>query len=289
MTTPRDPLPTAVAIVREAARLIRTTVRPRWVRLKSAVTDIQTSTDIAVERLIRARLAAAFPHDAVVGEEGDGFTPFDLGRPTWFVDPVDGTTNYHRGLPLVACNLAFWDGERLACAVVADVMNRRIHSAAAGRGAWRGRQRLAVATTPTLATSVVSTGFPADRVANGNNNVREFNRMVLRVRDVRRIGAAGLDLSYVAAGVLDAYWERGDGPWDWAAGALLVREAGGRVTTWDGREWVPGLDNLVASNEAVHDEVLDQIAAVAARPVTTTPGPAAAGRMAERSSGPRRD
>jgi myo-inositol-1(or 4)-monophosphatase len=271
MPAPHDPLPTAIAIAREAGRLIRTAVRPRWVKLKASVMDIQTSTDVAVERMIRAKLAAAFPRHVIVGEEGDGFTPFDLGRPTWFVDPVDGTTNYHRGLPLVACNLAFWDGEKLACAVVADVMNRRICSARAGRGAFRGRTRLSVAGTPTLATCVVSTGFPADRSANSDNNVREFNRMVLRVRDVRRIGAAGLDLSYVAAGVLDAYWERGDGPWDWAAGALLVQEAGGRVTTWDGGPWRPGADNLVASNGAVHDEVLAQIAAAADQPA---PAPA---------------
>jgi myo-inositol-1(or 4)-monophosphatase len=122
-----------------------------------------------------------------------------------------------------------------------------------------------VSSTRSLARSLVSTGFPADRSSNRNNNVQEFSEMVLRVRDVRRIGAAGIDLSYLAAGSLDAYWERGDGPWDWAAGALLVRESGGRVTAWDGSEWLPGVDNMVASNGHVHDTVLRQIARVSGK------------------------
>jgi len=270
MTVSSDPLPAAIRIAREAARMIRTTVRPRWVRLKASVADIQTSTDVRVERLIRDRLGTAFPTHTIVGEEGDGFGALDLDRPTWFVDPVDGTTNYHRGLPLVACNIGFWDGKRLACAVIADVMNRRVYWAKAGRGAWRGRTRLSVSDTRSLARSLVSTGFPADRSTNDNNNVREFNEMVLRVRDVRRIGAAGIDLSYLAAGCLDAYWERGDGPWDWAAGALLVREAGGRVTSWDGTDWMPGMDSMVASNGHVHDAILRHLARVAAGRAVTT-------------------
>lgn len=255
-------LSAAARIVREAATAIRTSTRPLRVRLKASVADIQTSTDRQVERLIRRRLAAYFPGEAIVGEEGDGLVPFDQDRPTWFVDPVDGTTNYYRGIPLVACNLAFWDGERLDTAVVADVANRRLYLASAGRGAWCGRRRLTVGGERLLERAVVSTGFPSDRMRNADNNLAEFADLVLRVRDVRRIGVAGLDLGYVSAGMLDAYWERGDGPWDWAAGALLVREAGGVATTWDGRLWRPGDDTMVASNGLVHDAMLARLAAV---------------------------
>lgn len=264
--TRTERLSIAVRIAREAATAIRSATRPRRVRLKASVADIQTSTDRQVERLIRRRLAEHFPGEAIVGEEGDGFRPFDADRPTWFVDPVDGTTNYYRGIPLVACNLAFWDGAHLDTAVVADVTNRRLYRASRGRGAWCGRRRLAVGGERLLERAVVSTGFPSDRTRNPDNNLAEFADLVLRVRDVRRIGVAGLDLGYVSAGMLDAYWERGDGPWDWAAGALLVREAGGVATTWEGRPWRPGDDTMVASNGLVHQAVLARLAAVRGTP-----------------------
>lgn len=112
-----------------------------------------------------------------------------------------------------------------------------------------------------LERSVVSTGLPSDRMRNADSNLAEFADLVLRVRDVRRIGVAGLDLGYVSAGMLDAYWERGDGPWDWAAGAL-VREPGGVASTWEDRFWRPGDETMPAGNGLVHDAVPARLAAV---------------------------
>jgi myo-inositol-1(or 4)-monophosphatase len=250
----------AVRLAREAALMIRTAGRPRRVhRLKSSAFDVLTATDLAVERRVRRRLAAAHPDWPIVGEEGGGVEHLDLNRTTWFVDPVDGTTNFVHGLPLVACNIALWSQQDLSCAATADVFRLRTYRVERGRGAWVGRRRLAVSDTRSLTRAVLSTGFPPYRAEDDDNNLAEFATLIRQVRDVRRIGAAGLDLAWVAAGMLDGYWEQGDGPWDWAAGALLVREAGGRVTTYDGAEWKPGEPTLVASNGHLHDLMLDRI------------------------------
>jgi myo-inositol-1(or 4)-monophosphatase len=244
--------------------MIRALARPRRVRrYKSSAFDILTSTDLKVEARVRRRLSAAYPDWAVVGEEAvgqsGGLGELDLSRPTWFVDPVDGTTNYFHGMPLVACNIALWADGDLQCGATADVSRMRTYRAERGRGAWLGRQRLAVSDTRSLTRAVLSTGFPSYRAEQDDNNLAEFGVLVREVRDVRRIGCAGLDLAWVASGLLDGYWEQGDGPWDWATGALLVREAGGRVTTYDGADWRPGDDNLVATNGPLHDTVLERI------------------------------
>jgi myo-inositol-1(or 4)-monophosphatase len=269
----------AVRVAREAALMIRTLARPRRVRrLKSSAYDILTSTDLRVEAYVRRRIRAAYPEHAIVGEEGvgeegmgaggvgaeGGAAELDLSRPTWFVDPVDGTTNYFRGMPLVACNIAFWDGNALSCGASADVYRMRTYWAERGRGAWLGRRRLRVTDTRQLSRAVLSTGFPSYRASSADNNLAEFAALVTAVRDVRRIGAAGLDLAWLASGYLDGYWEQGDGPWDWAVGALLVREAGGRVTTYDGRDWMPGDPALVASNGHLHEAMLARIGAARA-------------------------
>lgn len=247
--------------------MIRTTAGPRRVlRLKSSAYDLVTETDLRVERYVRNRIASAYPGDAIVGEEAGPDQAFDLSAPTWFVDPVDGTTNFVLGLPLVASNLAFCDGGVIQVGVTADVMRTRIYWTERDRGAWLGRTRLSVSSTPLLSRAVLSTGFPYSRASSDDNNLAEVSRLVPRIRDLRRLGCAGLDLAWVASGLLDGYWEQQDGPWDWATGALLVREAGGRVTTYDGKDWTPGDPTLVATNGVLHDELLDHIDA-ARRPV----------------------
>ena len=251
----------ALRLAREAALLIRTTARPRRVlRLKSSAYDLLTATDLKVEKLVRRGLSAAFPTHAVIGEEGNGNEAFDIRRPTWFVDPVDGTTNYFLGLPLVASNLAFCDHGEVQTGVTADVMRLRTYWAQRGSGAWLGRTRLSVSTAARLDGAVLSTGFPYTRATSPDNNLPEAARLIPRIRDVRRFGCAGLDMAWVASGMLDGYWEQQDGPWDWTAGALLVREAGGRVTTYDGDDWKPGDLTLVATNGRIHDQLLDEIA-----------------------------
>lgn len=276
---PRSQTLAALEIGREAAQVIRRSVRPRRVLFKASRADLVTSTDRRVERLVRSRLAAFFPGHEVVGEEGGGLDRMDLERPTWFVDPVDGTTNFVSGIPQVATLLALWAEGRLQVAVCADVHRRRLYWAEAGRGAFVGRRRLQVSGTTALRDVVAATGFPPTRVFDPDDNVREFTAVVRDLRDVRRHGCAGIDLAWTASGRMDAYWEQRCGPWDWAPGALLVREAGGRVTTYGGADWRPGDIDLVASNSAVHDQLLETFAKARAeaglplRPVESDPPP----------------
>lgn len=246
----------AISVARNAAAEIRRARRPRLPRLKRNASDLQTATDRMVERLIRERLGDAFPGESVVGEETTDLSRVDWDEPTWLVDPVDGTTNYFRGLPAYAVNIAFWDGADVIAAVTADVPRRRVYWAERGRGAWRGRQRVHVSLISSLPRAFLTTGFPYDVTDPATNNVDRFLRVMPLVRGLRRIGCAGLDMVAVASGTTDGYWERGSGPWDWAAGALLVREAGGTVTALDGSDWHPLHHDVLATNSHIHRALL---------------------------------
>ena len=249
----------AVALVREAAALIRRSQRPRRaLRLKASHTDVVTGVDLRVERYLRRRIESTYPSHHVVGEE----TPedhLDVAGPTWFVDPVDGTTNFLHGLPFYACNVALAIDGQVVAGATADIARRKIYWAELGRGAWVGRRRLRVSRTRGLQRAVLTTGFPADRAVSPDNNVAEFSSLVMATRDIKRIGCAGIDLAWVADGSTDGYWEHGDGPWDWAVGSLLVSEAGGVVTDYEGSPWRPWSPTLCASNGRVHDEMLDHV------------------------------
>ncbi|NUT34224.1 MAG: inositol monophosphatase [Hamadaea sp.] len=250
----------AVAVVRQAGAAARGPADLTGLRTKSTFADLRTETDLKVERLVMAAIRATFPRHAVVGEETAATRRPALDRPTWFVDPIDGTTNYVHGIPHVACNVALWADGGLRCAATIDVARRSVYWATAGRGARQGGRRLRVSAVADLSGAVAATGFPYSRAERpGDDNLPEFAALVPRLQDVRRLGCAGLDLAWVAAGRLDGYWEQGNGPWDWAAGALLVREAGGVVTTYDGADWRPGDDTMVASNGRIHDQLLDVI------------------------------
>ena len=255
----------AISLVREAATIIHRSQRPRRaLRTKASHTDVVTGVDLRVERYLGRRIAAAYPSHHVVGEETpEGHVVSD--RPTWFVDPVDGTTNFLHGLPFFACNVAFAVDGRVVAGATADIARRKVYWAELGRGAWVGRRRLRVSRTRGLRGAVLTTGFPADRAVSADNNVAEFSSLVMATRDIKRIGCAGIDLAWVADGSTDGYWEHGDGPWDWAVGSLLVTEAGGVVTDYDGESWRPWSPTLCASNGRLHEEVLGHIRAARAR------------------------
>ncbi|GAA1997166.1 inositol monophosphatase family protein [Microbacterium pumilum] len=222
----------AIEIAREAGELARRR-RSEGVAIaatKSAIADIVTEADREVEELIRARLAELRPGDGFFGEESaaSGSTT----GITWVVDPIDGTVNYAYGIPAYAVSIAAVEGEPLPAmwnvlaGVVFSPANGELFHAAKGGGAWLDDVRLAVNAEPSAAGALLATGFGYDPATHAGDLERVARVMPL-ARDLRRIGSAALDLAFVAAGRLDGYFERGLQPWDHAAGALLVREAGG--------------------------------------------------------------
>lgn len=247
----------ATEIAREAGDLARRR-RQEGVRLaatKSTLADIVTEADREVEALIRDRLRAARAEDGFLGEESGA----EVGTSgiTWVVDPIDGTVNYAYGIPAYNVSIAAVRGEpdpesweALAAAVNAPALGE-IFTAALGHGAWSDGARLSV-TAETPAGALLGTGFGYDP-ATHEGDLATVARVMPMARDVRRMGAAALDLAYVAAGRLDGYFERGLRPWDHAAGGLLVSEAGGVVSRTDVESPRP---MLVAAGREVHDRLL---------------------------------
>ncbi len=229
---------------------------------KSSDIDLVTEADLASERLIVEAIRTRFPEHTILSEEGLGDWQTVAGQAThlWLVDPLDGTVNYAHGFPVWGVSLALAQEGQVVLGVVYDPLRDEIFWAERGGGAWCGDRRLHVSAVAHLREALLATGFPYLRATIPDNNLAEFNAVMPRVQGVRRAGAAVLDLAYVAAGRLDAYWERHLNPWDWAAGWLLVTEAGGVVTSMSGEPWRLGMNHLAASNGRLHQELLAVLA-----------------------------
>jgi myo-inositol-1(or 4)-monophosphatase len=244
----------AIDLARRAGTLlIAYFERRRDVALKSQF-DMVTDADRASEELIVSAIVQQFPGHAIIAEEGRNVT--GESAYAWLIDPLDGTTNYVHGLPAFSVSLALLKDGAPLLGVVYDPTRDELFSAERGQGAHCNGRRLRVSSTPGLDTALISTGFPYDYATNQDNNAREFVALQARVQGVRRGGSAALDLAYVAHGRLDAHWELRLAPWDMAAGALLVSEAGGRLSDWRGGPWNPWIDRMVASNGHIHNEML---------------------------------
>lgn len=225
--------------------------------------DLVTERDRASEALIIAALRGAFPDHFIYAEEGGESGQAESGW-TWLVDPLDGTTNYAHGFPVFAVSLAALYRGRTEVGVIYDPLRDECFTARRSAGAALNGSPIRVSTTDSLRHSLLATGFPYDVWTSPENNLDHFANFVLRAQGVRRPGAATLDLAYVACGRLDGFWELKLHAWDVAAGALVVEEAGGRVTDAQGR---PSLNlsqalipSIVASNGRIHDEMLAVLA-----------------------------
>jgi myo-inositol-1(or 4)-monophosphatase len=245
----------AVEVARAAGDLLRDKIaESHRIAYKRQPTDLVTEMDPRVEALIVERLRAEFPDDGVLGEEG-GARPGRSGR-RWIIDPLDGTTNYAHGIPLFTVSVALETAGRPVLGVIYDPSHEELFVAERGRGAVLNDRPLAVSSSSRLEESLLVTGFPYDIRVRDDNNLREYAAFSVRARAVRRLGSAALDLAWVAAGRFDGYWELSVGPWDVAAGALLVEEAGGRVTDPRGAPLSLEAPSIVATNGRIHDAIV---------------------------------
>ena len=227
---------------------------------KKGTIDLVTEIDLECERMCRALLAERFPDHEILAEEFGGSQAPAQSRFRWIFDPLDGTTNYTHGLPIYCASLGLEiDGER-AVGAIYDPSRRELFTAERGQGAYLNGQRLAVSDRAALLDALLVTGFPYDIQQQGTGLVELFGLFLSRARAVRRLGSAALDLCYVAAGRFDGFWEQHLKPWDVAAGALVCEEAGGRVTGMGGEPFNPMTPHLVATNGAIHDQLLAVIA-----------------------------
>lgn len=235
--------------------------QPHTEEVKSMIDDVVTEGDKASEAAIVPALLHHFPHLPIISEEG-GINPGAdaSAHYTWYIDPIDGTTNFAANLPFFSVSIALAETEtmRPVLGAVYNPVYRELFSAVDGGGATFNGTPIHVTRTETLRRSVMSTGFPYQRRTLADNNLRQWEAMLMEVRDMRRFGSAALDSAFVGAGRLDAYWEKHINSWDCLAGIVIAIEAGGRASDYSGgtARLYTG-EELVVSNGILHDALLD--------------------------------
>jgi myo-inositol-1(or 4)-monophosphatase len=248
-------LETAVEIAREAGALLANYFERRVPFELKGEFDLVTEADRASERLVVERLRTHFPSHTIVAEEGGGHESASEYR--WYVDPLDGTTNFAHGFPVFNVTLGLARAGEVIAGVIYDPIRQEMFTAERGAGAYLNNRRIHVSGTKQLSDSLASTGFPS-RKRHHNVNIHFYYQLAMASHGVRRTGSAAIDLAYVASGRLDFFWEFGLKPWDMAAGTLLVEEAGGRTSDMKGAAHsVAASEHLLADNGALHGQVLE--------------------------------
>jgi myo-inositol-1(or 4)-monophosphatase len=261
-------LDVAIETAREAGTILLAEFdRPVNISYKGDV-DIVTQADKRSEQAIVARLRSHFPKHAIVAEEGGGNESDSPFR--WHVDPLDGTTNFAHGYPCFCVSLGLEEAGEMIAGVIFQPVSGELFTASKGEGAYLNQKKIEVSRIETLATSLLSTGFPSVKRAQ-NPNIHYYWDFTLRSHGVRRDGSAAMDLAAVACGRFEGFWEFGLHPWDTAAGILLVREAGGVVSQFNGQPYRLGDRELIASNGRVHEEMIQVAAGIAERAAMKAP------------------
>ena len=250
----------AEAIARTAGlHILRESQRELEISTKGK-NDLVTNVDRSTERLIIELLGRSFPNDAVLGEESGHSSQGATTSRRWIIDPIDGTINFAHGIPLFCVSIGFAVDGVSQVGVIYDPSRDELFSAARGQGAHLNGSPIEVSDVDRLADAMLVTGFPLESSPTFEATLTQFEILTRQARSIRRLGSAAIDLAYVAAGRLDAFWEYGLKPWDTAAGYLLVNEAGGRVTDLGGDSFSVASPSLLASNRYVHEELLQAIA-----------------------------
>jgi myo-inositol-1(or 4)-monophosphatase len=220
--------------------------------------DLVTESDLASERLIIERIRTYYPRHAILAEESGASGPADPDGQAewrWIIDPLDGTTNYAHGYPCFCVSIGLEHKGRMELGVVYDPMRDELFTGERGGGAALNGRRIQVSPVDSLSGALLCTGFPYD-VRERSEFARHFANFIMNAQAVRRDGAAALDLAYVACGRFDGFWEEGLKPWDVAAGSLLVEEAGGRLSKYDGAALSIYTPPVLASNGLLHEEMM---------------------------------
>jgi len=265
---PESFLPTMSAIAREAGALVMQYFHQGLKIEYKGDADLVTAADRASEKLIRERISAQFPGHDVLGEE-QGLN--DQGSDyRWYVDPLDGTTNFAHGYPVFCVSMALehrsleprsGSGAKRVAGVVYDPTRDELFSAEQGRGSHLNGQPIHVSKAAQLKECLLATGFPSHK-RHKNPNIHFYHQITLRSHGVRRAGSAALDLCNVASGRFDGFWEFNLNPWDTAAGVLIVEEAGGKVSRFDGSPFRIDSSETLASNGLVHDALVQEFAEI---------------------------
>jgi myo-inositol-1(or 4)-monophosphatase len=258
MPTP-DQLQTFLDIATEAALAGGAVLQSYWGKLEEVAEkgrpgDLVTEADKASEEVILSVLRRHVPHHSILAEES-GWSGSDTDEYLWAIDPLDGTTNFAHQYPFYAVSVGLLVGGEPQVGVVFAPFFQELFRAAKNLGATYNRRPIEVSRTSTLNKSLLVTGFAYDRRETVDNNYSEFCHLTHLTQGVRRGGSASVDLAYVACGRLDGYWERGLSPWDLAAGVVLVQEAGGKVTAYDGSQFDLKSGRILATNGYIHSEL----------------------------------
>ncbi len=243
-----------------AGRVLRSLYdKPHRITHKGTI-DLVTEADVASEQTVLAMLREAGGGIGFLAEESHSSYEDLPHGPVWVIDPLDGTTNFAHGFPFFAVSIAYAEGTASKVGVVYAPMQDELFCACQGGGAWLNGSPMHVSGTSSLQDSLLATGFPYAIEQEVEGVMAPLTRLVTRCQGVRRAGAAALDLAYLACGRTDGFWEINLKPWDTAAAMLLVSEAGGRLTTYDGKGYTPYVPEVVASNGKIHAELVGQLA-----------------------------